>query len=65
MFIKTACCFPERITKEHYDSVLTELQHSEKVNFYFFISSTNQNYFYEKISVLLLSSNLNGELLNL
>lgn len=32
MFIKTACCFPERITKKDYDSVLTELQHSEKVH---------------------------------
>lgn len=31
MFIKTACCFPERITKKDYDSILTELQHSEKV----------------------------------
>uniref|UniRef100_A0A182WX33 eIF-4F 25 kDa subunit n=1 Tax=Anopheles quadriannulatus TaxID=34691 RepID=A0A182WX33_ANOQN len=31
MFIKTACCFPERITKLDYDSVLVELQHSEKV----------------------------------
>lgn len=32
MFIKTACCFPERITKPDYDSVLVELQHSEKVH---------------------------------
>ncbi|XP_055619869.1 sestrin homolog isoform X2 [Toxorhynchites rutilus septentrionalis] len=32
MFIKTACCFPERITKADYDSVLVELQHSEKVH---------------------------------
>lgn len=32
MFIKTACCFPERITKSDYDSVLVELQHSEKVH---------------------------------
>ncbi|XP_063702954.1 sestrin homolog isoform X2 [Culicoides brevitarsis] len=32
MFIKTACCFPERITKKDYDSVLVELQHSEKVH---------------------------------
>lgn len=31
MFIKTACCFPERITKKDYDSILCELQHSEKV----------------------------------
>lgn len=31
MFIKTACCFPERITKTDYDSILKELQHSEKV----------------------------------
>ncbi|ETN59646.1 P53 regulated pa26 nuclear protein sestrin [Anopheles darlingi] len=32
MFIKTACCFPERITKLDYDSVLVELLHSEKVH---------------------------------
>lgn len=31
MFIKTACCFPERITTKDYDSVLVELQDSEKV----------------------------------
>lgn len=31
MFIKTVCCFPERITKTDYDSILRELQHSEKV----------------------------------
>jgi len=32
MFIKTACCFPERITKQEYDSILIQLQHSEKVH---------------------------------
>jgi len=32
MFIKTACCFPERITTKDYDSVLVELQDSEKVS---------------------------------
>lgn len=32
MFIKTACCFPERVTKSDYDSILKELQHSEKVS---------------------------------
>lgn len=32
MFIKTACCFPERITKKDYDSILCELQDSEKVH---------------------------------
>lgn len=32
MFIKTACCFPERITKKDYDSILLELQDSEKVH---------------------------------
>lgn len=31
MFIKTACCFPERITTKDYDSVLVELLDSEKV----------------------------------
>lgn len=34
MFIKTACCFPERITKKDYDSILTGLKHSEKVGYY-------------------------------
>lgn len=34
MFIKTACCFPERITKSDYDSILKELQHSEKVGWW-------------------------------
>ncbi|XP_060660850.1 sestrin homolog isoform X1 [Drosophila nasuta] len=32
MFIKTVCCFPERITTKDYDSVLVELQDSEKVH---------------------------------
>ncbi|XP_055373986.1 sestrin homolog isoform X2 [Condylostylus longicornis] len=32
MFIKTACCFPERITKKDYDSILCELLDSEKVH---------------------------------
>lgn len=32
MFIKTVCCFPERITKNDYDSILCELQDSEKVH---------------------------------
>lgn len=32
MFIKTACCFPERITKQDYDNILSELHHSEKVH---------------------------------
>lgn len=31
-FIKTACCFPERITKQDYDSILVELLDSEKVH---------------------------------
>ncbi|KAG5677748.1 hypothetical protein PVAND_007479 [Polypedilum vanderplanki] len=31
-FIKTACCFPERITKQDYDNVLVELLDSEKVH---------------------------------
>lgn len=35
LFIKTACCFPERITKKDYDSILTELKHSEKVSILF------------------------------
>ncbi|XP_055837060.1 sestrin homolog isoform X2 [Episyrphus balteatus] len=32
MFIKTACCFPERITKKDYDNILMELLDSEKVH---------------------------------
>jgi len=31
-FIKTACCFPERVTKKDYDKVLKEFKHSEKVH---------------------------------
>lgn len=30
-FIKSACCFPERVTKKDYDRVLREFKHSEKV----------------------------------
>uniref|UniRef100_A0A1B0FRK2 Sestrin n=1 Tax=Glossina morsitans morsitans TaxID=37546 RepID=A0A1B0FRK2_GLOMM len=32
MFIKTACCFPDRITTKDYDSILVELLDSEKVH---------------------------------
>lgn len=32
MFIKTACCFPEKITKQDYDSVFCDLTKSEKVS---------------------------------
>ncbi|KAM7342455.1 sestrin isoform 1-T2 [Cochliomyia hominivorax] len=32
LFIKTACCFPERITTKDYDNILVELQDSEKVH---------------------------------
>ena len=31
-FIKTACSFPERIKKQDYDTILTELLDSEKVH---------------------------------
>ncbi|KAL1517737.1 hypothetical protein ABEB36_001468 [Hypothenemus hampei] len=31
-FIKTACCYPERVTKKVYDRVMREFQHSEKVH---------------------------------
>jgi sestrin 1/3 len=31
-FIKTACCYPDRITKQDYDSILVELLDSEKVH---------------------------------
>lgn len=30
-FIKSACCYPERVTKRDYDRVLREFHHSEKV----------------------------------
>lgn len=30
-FIKTVCCYPERITKSDYDNVMREFKHSEKV----------------------------------
>lgn len=30
-FMKTACCYPERVTKKVYDRVMREFQHSEKV----------------------------------
>ncbi|CAH0546826.1 unnamed protein product [Brassicogethes aeneus] len=32
MFIKSACCYPERVTKKDYDRVLREFKHSEKVH---------------------------------
>lgn len=41
MFIKTACCFPERITKKDYDSILTELKDSEKVSLILFALSSH------------------------
>ncbi|GJQ67870.1 hypothetical protein Trydic_g16632 [Trypoxylus dichotomus] len=31
-FIKSACCYPERVTKKDYDRVLREFKHSEKVH---------------------------------
>ncbi|XP_025832819.1 sestrin homolog [Agrilus planipennis] len=31
-FIKSACCYPERVTKKDYDKVLREFKHSEKVH---------------------------------
>ncbi|XP_050295323.1 sestrin homolog isoform X2 [Anthonomus grandis grandis] len=31
-FIKTACCYPERVTKKVYDRVMREFKHSEKVH---------------------------------
>lgn len=35
-FIKSACCYPERVTKKDYDRVLREFEHSEKVSLYKF-----------------------------
>ena len=31
-FIKTACCFPERLTRRDYDRVMREFLHSEKIH---------------------------------
>lgn len=31
-FIKSVCCYPERVTKKDYDKVLREFKHSEKVH---------------------------------
>jgi sestrin len=31
-FIKSVCCYPERVTKKDYDRVLREFRHSEKVH---------------------------------
>ncbi|XP_030760773.1 sestrin homolog isoform X2 [Sitophilus oryzae] len=31
-FIKSACCYPERVTKKEYDRVMREFEHSEKVH---------------------------------
>ncbi|KAH1002887.1 hypothetical protein HUJ04_008921 [Dendroctonus ponderosae] len=31
-FMKTACCYPERVTKKVYDRVMREFEHSEKVH---------------------------------
>lgn len=51
MFIKTACCFPEKITKQEYDSILNQLQHSEKVNYFSYFRKEAP--FYNKILGLL------------
>lgn len=32
-YIKTVTCYPERLTKKEYDSVMREFKHSEKVSF--------------------------------
>ncbi len=34
-YIKTAVCFPERVTRADYNNILKELHHSEKVKLYF------------------------------
>jgi sestrin len=31
-YIKTVCCYPERVTKADYDNVMREFKHSEKVH---------------------------------
>ena len=33
-YIKTVCCYPERVTRADYDNVMREFQHSEKVSLY-------------------------------
>lgn len=34
-FIKSAVCYPERVTKRDYDRVMREFKHSEKVRYQF------------------------------
>lgn len=31
-YIKAVCCYPERVSKQHYDSVMREFKYSEKVH---------------------------------
>lgn len=37
-FIKSGSCYPERVTKNEYDRVLREFEHSEKVCYSFIIT---------------------------
>lgn len=46
-YIKTVTCYPERLTKKDYDSVMREFKHSEKVH----------------VNLMLLEARLQGELL--
>ncbi|KAK9881553.1 hypothetical protein WA026_016430 [Henosepilachna vigintioctopunctata] len=46
-FIKSACCYPERVTKKDYDRVLREFKHSEKVH----------------VNLMVLEARMQGELL--
>lgn len=48
-FIKSAVCYPERVTKRDYDRVMREFKHSEKVYFiiFFFCQIIIINYFYK------------------
>ena len=39
-FIKSAVCYPERVTKRDYDRVMREFKHSEKVGFYYYFFTT-------------------------
>ena len=37
-YIKTVTCYPERLNKKDYDSVMSEFKHSEKVRHFNFIN---------------------------
>jgi sestrin len=70
-YIKTAVCFPERLTRADYNNVLKELHHSEKVNNIFDCHLAVEfvinffNFFFQQIHVnlMLLEARIQAELL--